>query len=230
MPDRIPLLGAGIAATALLLASSTPRADTAEDSYCRRDAMIVFDTSGSMQIREERFLSRLDIARSALQRLLPEITSQRRTGLIVFGAQENCSVELRLRLARGAGGAISSQLDGLLPGAQTPIVRAVEQATVELRGRGIVVVVTDGEETCGGDPCSLGQRLQSIAPDLVVHVIGYRLPSKANAKAKCLAEATAGKFVTVNAESELVQALSEALLCPKVSWWRAGQPALRMRP
>lgn len=214
MPSPASTLGLGALIVSLAIGARPARA---EDTQCHRDAMIVFDTSGSMQAREQQYQSRLDVARLAMQGVLPEITAQRRTGLIVFGAHENCSVELKLRLARDAGSAIKTQLDRLSPGAETPIAGAVEQAVNELEGRGIVTVVTDGEETCGGDPCALGQRLQSIGPDLTVHVIGYKLPRKATPAAKCLAESTGGRFLTVDKATELAHALREVLLCPKLS-------------
>ncbi len=225
---RLPALCPALAAITLAgLAQSGPagasqagaasRHVQQRESVCRRDAMIVFDTSGSMQVRDHQHRSRLEVARASIQSILPEITAERRTGLIVFGADENCSVELRMRPAHQAGSAIHSQLDRLFPGAQTPIAEAVGQAARQLQGRGIIVLVTDGEETCGGDPCASGRLLKSTYPELTVHVIGYGLPRRSTEPAICLAESTSGRFVSVATAAELTVALREALLCPKMS-------------
>ena len=37
---------------------------------------------------------------------------------------------------------------------------------------GVIVLLTDGEETCGGSPCSVAKLLRSAARQLTVHVIG----------------------------------------------------------
>ena len=203
--------------------SELTRVGNLRDNVCRRDAMIVFDTSGSMQQRDRQYQTRLETARSALRNILPEITKDRRTGLIVFGALENCSVELRLRLAHQAQSQISNQLDRLVPGAQTPIALAVEQGARELKGQGIVVVITDGEETCGGDPCAAGRQLKAQFPELTVHVIGYKLGPKSTEPALCLAEGTGGKFISVKEPEELTAALREVLVCPKISLRRLPQ-------
>ena len=63
---------------------------------------------------------------------------------------------------------------------------------------GVVVVVTDGEETCGRSPCELGEQLHAAALQLAVHVIGYRLENyfwtgeQSVVEAKCLAERNNG--------------------------------------
>ena len=40
---------------------------------------------------------------------------------------------------------------------------------------GVVVAVTDGEETCGRSPCELGKQLHAAAEQLTVHIIGLRV-------------------------------------------------------
>ena len=55
-----------------------------------------------------------------------------------------------------------SAVNGLVPAGKTPLTSAVEQAAEVLNYRskpGVIVVVTDGEETCGGSPCALGKQL-----------------------------------------------------------------------
>jgi Ca-activated chloride channel family protein len=90
----------------------------------------------------------------------------------------------------------------------------------------IVVLVTDGNETCGGRPCELSNRLAGRALDLTIHVIGFRgegdifvwnnpeRPRFANpTAAKCLSDRTGGLFVSTETVDDLVNALQETLGC-----------------
>lgn len=91
------------------------------------------------------------------------------------------------------------------------------------RKPGVVVILTDGEETCGGSPCDLGKRLHNMAAQLKVHVIAYR-PSNFSWTGeqsvqgiKCLAEENNGLYITAESEDELVSAFQETLSCPMIS-------------
>lgn len=88
---------------------------------------------------------------------------------------------------------------------------------------GLIVVLTDGEETCGGSPCDLGKELHGDAVRLTVHVIAFRMKDfswtgeLSIIDAKCLAEANGGLYVTAEAEQDLAEALAKTLGCPMLS-------------
>jgi Ca-activated chloride channel family protein len=114
----------------------------------------------------------------------------------------------------------------MVPAGDTPLTAAVQEAANALdfrRRRGVIVVVTDGEETCGGTPCQLAEDLRSLAKGLTIHVIASRYHSfswrGANHAAElgCLAEESGGIYVKANSEDELIEALRETLDCPRLS-------------
>ena len=88
---------------------------------------------------------------------------------------------------------------------------------------GVVVVVTDGEETCGGSPCDLGKKLHAGANQLTVHVIGYRpkgfswTGEQSILGAKCLADENGGLYIAAETREELIDALDKTLGCPMVT-------------
>ena len=211
---RTPTIALPAVAALALYAFASPA--VADPMACRRDAMIVFDTSGSMSLRETPERSRLEVARQAAQSVLPEATAGRRAGLVTFGPS-NCAAQLRLPPTAAAGAAIHAELDAVRPMGPTPIGQAVETAVTNLPGQGIVLVFTDGQENCGSDLCALGHRLRATAPGLVVHVLGFKLPDRASVGAACLAEATGGRYFSTQSGDEVANAFREALICPKVS-------------
>ena len=117
-------------------------------------------------------------------------------------------------------------MNDLTPAGQTRLSEAVEQAAHVLDYRakpGVIVVLTDGEETCGGKPCVLGRALRDEGLQLTVHVIGLRVKGitwtgeQAVVETKCLAEETGGIYTPVETETELIDALEKTLGCPMMT-------------
>ena len=126
-----------------------------------------------------------------------------------------------------AAAPVIGAIEALEPGGLTPIAASVEAASAVLDGDGIIVLVTDGNETCGGTPCALGKDLSLFTPNLTVHVIGFRVVydpfawdspeagvfSGGDSVARCLSDATGGMYVNTETVEELSNALKETLGC-----------------
>ncbi|MCE8006674.1 VWA domain-containing protein [Aestuariivita sp.] len=202
---------------------------------CAADAMLVFDGSASMDelgfdIQEA---TRIVEARQAVREAMPDITPYRRVGLLVYGPGplDACSnIDLRFGPIADAATPIIDAVEALDPRGLTPLAASVRQAAEALAYRsapGIVVLVTDGNETCGGRPCALGDALAREAADLTVHVIGFKVvvdffswdnPEQQTYEdgktvAKCLADRTGGLFVSTETVGELADALRTTLGC-----------------
>lgn len=221
---------------ALVAALLGPAVAVAETS-CTEDAIIVFDGSASMNETGQGLggATRIVRAREAMHRSMPEIALSRRLGLVIYGPgsqRESCNnVALRFPPVPDAAPRITGAVDALEPDGNTPLTRAVHDAAQALEYTekpGVVVLVTDGRETCGGSPCALGAELAANSVDLTVHVIGFQLqpdrkghpsfrPKNAAHKADCLAKRTGGRVVTAETVDELVAALRDTLSCPVFS-------------
>lgn len=212
------------------LASSPVASDDAADK-CQSDAMIVFDASGSMGATDYAVkLPRIARVKNAMQTVIPEVAPLRRLGLIVYGegAYNDCdSIELRLRPTPDAADTLLSAIKKINPRGRTPLTRSVELAAEELDYRNkpaTVVLLTDGEETCGGDPCRTAKALKADAKDLTIHVIGYR-EQGGYFTARCMSDQTGGDYKAVKTEEELIEALRKTLGCPFITERRS--PATR---
>lgn len=254
MRKPLPLIAALAMATLLPTAPPLPAS-----SGCAADAMLVFDGSASMaEVGFDPTLpTRMDDARRAVGRAMPQIAPVRRIGLLVYGPGPEGSCEgINLRFAPVAGAArpVIDTLETVDPVGLTPLAASVRAAAevLDYRARpGIVVLVTDGNETCGGRPCALGAELAATARSLTVHVIGFRVvadPFSWNSPeagtyddgktvAKCLADATGGMFVSTDTVDELAEALTQTLGCALIGRGpgeteeqRLTLPDYRMRP
>ena len=221
-------------AFALIAILAGPKAARGADETlppCTEDVMIVFDASGSMSGNMVQGLfsavTRIDEVRKALAQVLPAATKFRKVGLITYGPgpYAQCNVELNFPPIPNAAERIMSVVNALNPAGKTPLVDGVMAAAKVLQQqseRGVIVLLTDGEETCGGAPCALGKVIKADGR-LTVHVIGYQLRgfswtgAQSILDVECLAEETGGLYITANNRQELVQAFEKTLGCPMMS-------------
>lgn len=226
-----PILALAVAAL-LDGPGGTGAAENKEPSPCNEDAMLVFDASGSMAGNLNQGIAttipRINEVRSALAEVLPTITRFRRVGLITYGPgpYQQCNVQLAFKPTPDAAGLIMQEVNTLSPAGKTPLAAAVEQAAEVLDYRnkpGLIVVLTDGEETCGGMPCELGKQLHASATQLTVHVIGFRMKDfswtgeQSILDVKCLAEQNGGLYISADVKQDLIDALEKTLGCPMLS-------------
>lgn len=218
------------------------RSVEADESFagCNEDAMLVFDASGSMASMGYNGLAvpRIFEARDALREILPQVSLFRRLGLVMYGPGpwDACSnVHLRLRPTPNAADRILAEIEAVQPEGDTPLTRAVGRAAEALSHKdrpGIIVLVTDGRETCGGAPCALAQQIVSESMNLTVHVIGFRVRGESfdptsfgdggfekggYTAARCLADQTGGLYLSAESTDELVDALRQTLGCALLS-------------
>ncbi|MEM9585348.1 MAG: VWA domain-containing protein [Pseudomonadota bacterium] len=208
---------------------------TQATANCTSDAMIVFDGSTSMAAIDMQITTpRIDDARAALRRALPQVERFRDIGLVTYGtgALDGCSnITVRLAPQPQAAAPILREIEAMNPDGMTPLTAAVDQAAQALRYRinpATIVLVTDGNETCGGTPCITARSLMAEAKDLTIHVIAFKFrfdvfgwnnPEQSASGtdatvAKCLSDATGGLYTSTETVEQLVTALNQTLGCP----------------
>jgi Ca-activated chloride channel family protein len=217
---------------ALCAAGAASAAEKETRSSCDEDAMLVFDASGSMAGNEmlgiATTVTRIDKVRRALAKVLPSVTKSRRVGLISYGPgpYNQCNVQLNMTPRPSAADAIMQAVNALTPAGKTPLATAVQEAADVLDYKnkpGLIVVLTDGEETCGGRPCQLAKELHAAAEQLTIHVIGFRVRDfswtgeQSVLDIMCLAEQSGGLYIGAQSEEELIEALEKTLGCPMLS-------------
>jgi len=110
---------------------------------------------------------------------------------------------------------IRRAIAGLRPLGQTPIAYALNQASRDfgaLRDDRAVVLVTDGLESCGGNPVQAARELREQG--IIVHLIGFGLGSAADedtASLRAVANASGGHYVTAGSAEELEAALARTV-------------------
>ncbi|CKG99054.1 Uncharacterised protein [Streptococcus pneumoniae] len=69
--------------------------------------------------------------------------------------------------------------------------------------------MSDGEETCGGDPVNAAKNLNQSSTHAVVNIIGFDVKNSEQQQLKNTAEAGKGNYATVSSADELHQTLNK---------------------
>ncbi len=110
---------------------------------------------------------------------------------------------------------IRAAIANLRPLGQTPIAYALNQASRDFGSSAndrALVLVTDGIESCGGDPVQAARELR--AQGIIVHLIGFGLGSAADqdtASLQAVANASGGRYVSAGSAEELKEALAQTV-------------------
>ncbi|TIM61019.1 MAG: VWA domain-containing protein, partial [Mesorhizobium sp.] len=140
--------------------------------------VIVLDASGSMWAQIDG-KPKLEIARESLRTVLQSVPADKEIGFMAYGHREKGScedIELIVPPQAGSAGAVSTAADSLKFIGKTPLTSAVRRAAEALKyteDKATVILITDGLETCKGDPCALGKELRAAGVDFTVNVVGF---------------------------------------------------------
>lgn len=216
-------LARSVAAAILLLSMTT-------FGFAANKVIIILDASGSMWAQIDG-KPKLEIARESLRTVLQSVPADDEIGFMAYGHREKGScddIELIVPPQAGSASAISAAADSLKFLGKTPLTAAVKQAAEALKyteDKATVVLITDGLETCGGDPCALGKELEASGIDFTADVVGFGLTADEGKQIACLADNTGGKYIQASDEKALQEALVETVAAPAPAPEPAPAPA-----
>src|SRR6478752_9640345 len=178
--------------------------------------IVMIDGSGSMAGRMGG-RTKLELAREAALSFVDGLPASVQTSLLVFGQQgdngqagkaKSCSAIDVLAPMSADRGQLRAALGQVRAVGWTPLAAGLDRAEALLAasatpGEQVIYVVSDGEETCGGDPVAVARRINSGRTRAIVNVIGFNLPSGEAAKLTAVARAGGGGFVNLSDAAEL---------------------------
>jgi Mg-chelatase subunit ChlD len=179
------------------------------------DFVLILDCSGSMRDRTSDGKTKWGVARQAALDLVNAIPNGRQLAFIAYGhnREQGCSaVEVMRPLSRlsdSSRAAVTAIVERLQPVGHTPIAVALRKGGEELdssTGLAKVVLITDGMETCNGDPVAEAHKLasnQRLKGGLTV--IGFDMNEKEAAAVAQIAKAGNGEFHDAKNAAAMVQ-------------------------
>lgn len=169
----------------------------AQNEQALTRVLFIYDASQSMYASWEDG-SRMEVAKKLLINMLDSLDGEDKLeiALRVYGHQrpvppQDCrDTKLEVGFASNNIKQIQSRLTSLRPKGTTPIANALEAGAYDFPSckdcRNIVVLITDGIEECGGDPCAVSRLFQEKGIILKPFVIGIGLDEEYKKTFECV--------------------------------------------
>ncbi len=179
--------------------------------------LFLLDGSGSMLANWEGKL-RIDIAREILGDIVDSLKQHKNVelGLRVYGHLKDKSLkdchDTRLEVPFHATNhtTIKAKLKTINPKGTTPLAYSLEQSARDFINpdyyRNIIIIITDGIESCDGDPCKISYELQKRNIFLKPFVIGIGIDKRYDSQLSCI-----GKYYNATNHNSLQNILSNVL-------------------
>jgi hypothetical protein len=183
---------------------------------------IILDASGSM-LKKQDGRRRIEIAREVLLGLTGELIPEGTPfALRVFGHKEadSCRTDLEEPLAPLNSARVDAKIAKLqaMNLAKTPIARSLELVAkdmAQVAGERIVVLITDGEETCDGDPAAVIEGLQASGIEVRINIVGFAIDDEGlKSRFRYWADLGGGSYHDANNADDLKQSMNHALQAP----------------
>ncbi len=210
-----------LAAGLQLSASLAQSCNTAD-----RSVLLILDASGSMNARLPNKETRIAVAQRAIKGVAGFVPAQAQLSLRIYGAQsparqKNCKdthIAVPFGPAGASAAAITKAADGVKAQGYTPIAHSLGQATNDFAADAkerVIVLVSDGKETCRGDPVVAAKGL--AAKGITVHTVGFVVDTAARTQLQTIARLTGGSYFDAPVGPELPDMLKSAFaVCKKI--------------
>ena len=184
-----------------------------------RSVLLILDASGSMNARLPNGETRMAVAQRAVKGVASFIPPEAQLSLRLYGAQspradKNCRdtyVGVPFGPASAAGSDIAALVDGVAAQGYTPIAYSLQQAAGDFPADAkerVIVLVSDGKETCEGDPTVAAKAL--AGKGITVHTVGFVVDTAARGQLQAIARATGGSYFDAPVGPELPDTLKSA--------------------
>ncbi|WP_179884827.1 VWA domain-containing protein [Bacillus sp. AFS015802] len=173
---------------------------------------ILLDASGSMKAQVNG-KSKMELAKEAISKFTESLPSDAKIALRVYGHKGTGSdkdKELSCKANERVFGfsnydkdKMSSTLKNIEPKGWTPVANSLQKASEDLsmypadQNTNIIYLVSDGIETCDGDPITAAKELKESNVKPIVNVIGFDVDAAGQKQLKEVAKSADGSYANV---------------------------------
>ncbi|MBH0159034.1 VWA domain-containing protein [Fictibacillus sp. 5RED26] len=186
---------------------------------------IVLDASGSMNGKIGG-KTKMDLAKESITEFASSLPEEANVALRVYGHKGTGSDNNKKLSCESSDVVYVMQnyeennfeeaLNQFNPSGWTPITLALNKAKEDMakyngdQNTNIIFLVSDGVNTCGGDPVNVAKDLAESNIQPIINVIGFDVDSEGQAQLKNIATASEGIYATVNNQEALRQQFESA--------------------
>ncbi|MGP4071124.1 VWA domain-containing protein [Piscibacillus sp. B03] len=186
---------------------------------------IILDSSGSMANPTGNG-SRMNVAKKSINEFLSEVPEEANVSLRVYGhkgtgadsdKEMSCNaIEQVYGFNTYNEGKFQEALNQFKPMGWTPLADALKESQEALsqfdseKNTNLIYVVSDGIETCDGDPVAVAKELSESSAQPIINIIGFQTDAEAQKQLEKMAEVSGGIFASASNEEELQEEFNRA--------------------
>lgn len=183
---------------------------------------IILDASGSM-VKKIGDKTMMDIAKESIYKMLETLPENVNVGLRVYGHKGNNTVaekeisckssELISPISKLDKSGIKEKLSSVTASGWTPIGESIRlgaedfQKFQDNKNLNILYIISDGIETCNGDPVQSAKSIESMNVKPVMGIIGFNVNPSQELNLRNIAKAGRGYYATADTGEVLIKEL-----------------------
>ena len=188
----------------------------------KTNVIILMDASGSMKASVTGGV-KMELAKESIKKFTEQLQTDTNVSLLAYGHKGSgkeadkalsCKeIETVYPLSSFESNTFASAINSFSATGWTPLAGAIEKANELLADytkeeyKNIVYIVSDGIETCDGDPVAAAKKLNESNIEAVVNIIGFDVDDKGQNQLKQVANAGRGSYSTVRDQSEFEEVI-----------------------
>lgn len=185
---------------------------------------LLLDASGSMADAASGG-TKMQVAQRVLGDFVETLPANANVSLRIFGHEgtgsgadksRSCrSTEQRVGFVQADSPQLSAGIRSVEPAGWTPLGSAMEASRRDLAdvakkgSSNFVYVLSDGIETCGGNPVAAAQRLSQAGVGVDVNIVGFDVDRQAGQQLTKAAKAAGGRYADASDTEELTEAFAD---------------------
>jgi len=191
--------------------------------------IVILDSSGSMAEKIDSEV-KINIAKKDILDFLTKMPQGVKTGLVVYGHKGSNSItdkdlsckgiEEVVKLGGNNNSNIIAAMDSFSPKGWTPIAGSIDFTKNIFNNSGknnknYLILLSDGAESCNGDPLVAVGDLKFEIPDIKLIVIAFATDGNTRDLLRKIAEQGGGSYLSANNSSEITKVFNNQLLAIK---------------
>ena len=192
---------------------------------------ILLDSSGSMGFMEGN-QTRMAWAKQSIDDFVSGLPAQANISLQVYGhvgtgsssdKEKSCkNIEEVYPLSTYVKEDFNKALNQFEPAGWTPMAKAIEEAEKNFskwdgeENTNVIYIVSDGVETCDGDPVRTIESLSKSNIDPVINIIGYQVDNEGLEQLKEMADVSNGRYIDARSQEDLTAEFQKTMDMSKI--------------
>ncbi|MEM9107411.1 MAG: VWA domain-containing protein, partial [Pseudomonadota bacterium] len=180
--------------------------------------LFIVDGSNSMW-GQVNGTAKIQTAKDVLSDMLSDLPADTSVGLMAYGhrVEDDCTdVEILASIGDQSTQSIAEAVKSITPRGKTPIAHSIKKSAANFSGmegqNNQVVLISDGIESCEGDPCAEAAALADKGIGVKLHVVGFDVDEETRAQLQCIAEKGKGEYFDARDADGFKEAIAEVRL------------------